>query len=153
MNAQSQGLVVRGGELAAPDEAFFASFTADVPRMLEALNVPTNPIERHFLLLALVNETYKQRNQEEMRKLCADVCEMHLTEFSNLAEHLEKQFGILPRVPTFQHYSTLLTETGDYEKAVSVCQAAIDHGLHDGTKSGYEGRIARIRRAQAQRAR
>ncbi|MFU8815520.1 MAG: hypothetical protein ACNA7W_09250 [Pseudomonadales bacterium] len=50
----------------------------------------------------------------------------------------------LPRVPTFQKYATLLTEDGEYGTAIEVCRRAISFGLEDGTKAGYEGRIARI---------
>jgi hypothetical protein len=54
--------------------------------------------------------------------------------------------GISPRVTTFQHYATILTEDEEYEKAISICEKAIEYGLLDNTASGFEGRIARIRK-------
>lgn len=139
----------RFGKAVAPDEAFHARFSGDVGRMVAALDVKTNPIDRHFLLLSLVQETYKRRSQLEMAAFCADTAELHLREFPGLVGPLQEDFGILPRVPTFQYYATLLTERGDFEKAINVCQAAIKYGLKDGTKSGFDGRIKRIQKAQS----
>ena len=57
----------------------------------------------------------------------------------------------LPRVPTFQHYATLLTERGQFERVIQVCESAIGFGLDDGTKGGYKGRIERIKKKAAAR--
>jgi len=141
-------LVFRGGRAAAPDEAFFASFSNDVSRMVAALDVETNSIDRHFLLQTLVKETYRLRKQEEMAGICLATAALHLKEFPSLIEPLKEAFGVLPRVSTFQHYATLLAERGDFEKAIHVCQVAIAYGLQDGTKSGFEGRIKRIQKVQ-----
>lgn len=139
----------RFGKTVAPDEAFYASFSGDIEKMVAALNVKTNPIDRHFLLLSLVKESYKRRAEVEMGRICSTTSELHLREFPGLIESLKEQFGMLPRVPTFQYYATLLTERGDFEKAIFVCKAAIAYGLLDGTKSGFEGRIIKIQKAQA----
>lgn len=139
-------VTIRFGKAVTPDEAFFSRFTGDVPRMVAALEVDTNPIDRHFLLLNLVQETYKRRAQADMAALCAETAELHLREFPSLVGPLLQDLGVLPRVPTFQHYATLLTEHGEFEKAIHVCETALSYGLHDGTKSGFEGRIRRIQK-------
>ncbi|MFP3441697.1 hypothetical protein R0K18_28600, partial [Pantoea sp. SIMBA_133] len=70
-----------------------------------------------------------------------------IQEFPEIKPALAKSLGgILPRVTTFQKYSTLLTEQNSFDRAVEVCEVAISHGLHDGTKGGFEGRIERIKR-------
>ena len=33
-----------------------------------------------------------------------------------------------------------------YDLSINVCVAAIERGLHDGTKSGFSGRLARLQR-------
>ena len=69
---------------------------------------------------------------------------MHLREFPDIAPALKEDMGgTLPRVSVFQNYSTVLTEVEEYDKAMSICNKAIEYGLHDGTKSGFEGRIAK----------
>ena len=80
--------------------------------------------------------------------MCIEYSEKHLKEFSEtIVSALKEEFGEdLPRVLTFQYYSTLLTELGDFERAINVCKTAISFGLHDGTKSGFQGRIGRIKK-------
>lgn len=70
-----------------------------------------------------------------------------MSEFRDIKPALIKSLdGILPRVTTFQKYATLLTEQGEYEKAIEICEIAISHGLQDGTKGGFEAQIGRIRK-------
>lgn len=74
---------------------------------------------------------------------------LHVREFPRLVPALKGDFGgSLPRVPTFQNVATVLAEDGAFEEAISVCLDALAHGLQDGTSSGFEGRISRIRRKQ-----
>ena len=54
-------------------------------------------------------------------------------------------------MPTFQHYATLLTERGEFDRAIQVCESAIGFGLDDETRGGYEGRIERIKKRAAAR--
>lgn len=128
---------------------FDAWTQGNLDEILSVINEETNPIDRHFLLQRIVKETYSDREDPKMRNLCRRVAQHHLDEFPEIAPALKKDMGgTLPRVSTFQHYATVLTEDGEFERAVEVCQQAMDFGLHDGTKTGFEGRIERIRRKQ-----
>jgi len=142
-----ESFTLRFGKLVPTDEVFHAWTSGDLGRMVRALDAPTNPIDRHFLLLGIVKETYRLRSEPAMASECARVAEMHLAEFQTLGPALKSDGdGSLPRVSTFQHYATLLTEKGDFERAVWVCELAKFYGLDDGTRAGFDGRIARIRR-------
>lgn len=44
----------RQGQLIRTDAAFDAWTSANMPAMLRALQTPTNPVDRHFLLLTIV---------------------------------------------------------------------------------------------------
>jgi len=144
-----ESFILRFGKLVPTDEVFNAWTSGDLDRMLRALDLQTNPIDRHYLLLGIVKETYRRRSEPAMASECARVAEMHLAEFQALGQALKSDGdGTLPRVPTFQHYATLLTEQGDFERAVWVCELAKDYGLEDGTKAGFDGRIARIRKTR-----
>lgn len=143
--------VTRMGQQVKAGEAFFASNSVDIPRMVAALEADSNLIDRHFLLQNLVAETYKRRSEPEMAELCAKVAEMHLAELPRIIPALKKDMGgEVPRISTFQHFATLLTERGEYERAISVCEDALRRQLHDGTKGGYQGRIERIKKKAAQ---
>ena len=144
----SKSYVFRKGETVEADESFRAWTSRNLDKMIKASETDTNAIDRHFLLQTIVEETYKRRNDEKYRDLCIQFSEKHLKEFSEtIVSELKEDFnGNLPRVLTFQYYSTLLSELGDFEKAIKVCETAISFGLHDGTKSGFQGRIDRIKK-------
>ena len=137
--------IIRQGKSIPIDDVFRAWTSGDLELMIKVSNNQTNPIDRHFLLQSIVEETYKLREDEKYKNLCHKFAEVHLIEFPSLAKALKKEMGgLLPRVTTFQYYATLLTENRQFEKAKEICQKAISFGLKDGTKAGYEGRIKRI---------
>jgi len=137
----------REGKIVPTDDAFKAWTSRDLKKMLDAMKVRTNRIDRHFLLMGIVDETYKKRKDPEMRKKCKEVAEIHLKEFPTIVEPLKKDMGgELPQVSTFQKYATVLAEDGEYDKAIEACKIAISYQLTDGTESGYEGRIERIKK-------
>lgn len=142
--------VLREGKMINADEAFFAWTSGDLDRMVRALTVHTNPVDRHFLLMGIVAATYKRRNDPLARRTCIDVGRMHVTEFPAIAPVLRADMGgMLPRVTTFAHLATVLAEDGAVADAIAVCEAAKLHGLHDGTQADYSGRIGRIRKRAA----
>lgn len=148
----TQSFTIRAGKAVPADEAFKAWTTGDLPRMLRALNTKTNPIDRHYLLMGIVEQTYKRRSEPRMATECARVAELHLSEFAVLAPPLKQDTGFLPRVTTFQNYAMLLTEQSRFDDAIDVCNRGLAFGLHDHTQSGFEGRIKRIEKLRAQKA-
>lgn len=145
----SRVYVLRRGKMVEADEVHFATGSGDLGRMLRALDLPTNPIERHFLLLTVVEKTHRLRDDPNMTRLCMRIAELHLAEFSSLAPVLRAEsHGNMPFVPTFQKYATLLAELGDFDRAVWVCEQAKLYGIPDDTKSGFDGRISRIQKKQ-----
>lgn len=142
----------RMGRHVRADKVFEAWNSGDLSNMLKAVSIKTNPVDRHFLLQTIVEITYKERKEPEMRRTCREIAENHILEFAALAPALKQDMGgDLPRVSTFQHFAVLLTEDGDYEYAIKVCNTAINYGLHDGTRSGFEGRIEKIKRKASQK--
>lgn len=142
---------MRDGEQVETDAVFDAWTSGDIAQMQAALEEKANLVDRHFLLMSLVDQSYKHRKDDpELEKLCAEISEQHIQEFPEIKPALVRSLdGILPRVTTFQKYATLLTEHDNFDRAVEVCEVAISHGLHDGTKGGFEGRIDRIKRKGA----
>ena len=144
--------VLREGKYIKADEAFFAWTSGDLDRMVSALAVRTNPVDRHFLLMRIVAATYKKRTDPLARRTCIDVGRMHVAEFPAIAPALRADMGgLLPRESTFAHISAVLAEDGALAEAIAVCEAAIFHGLHDGTKADYAGRIVRMRKRTARK--
>lgn len=142
--------VTRVGKSYPVDEVGRARVSGNLDRMVAVLSHKTHKTDRHFLLMNIVSLSYKDRKTKSMAELCARVAEIHISEFSAIEPDLRVDMGgMLPRVPTFQLYATLLSEQGNFDRAISVCQAAINFGLDDNSMGGYEGRIERIRKKKA----
>ena len=142
--------ICRMGRQIKADKVFEAWSSGDLAKMLKAVSIETNPVDRHFLLQTIVEVTHKRREEPEMRRTCREMAEKHISAFAVLAPALKQDMGgDLPRVSTFQYFATLLTEDGDYDYAIKVCNTAINYGLHDGTQSGFEGRIEKIKKKRA----
>ncbi len=122
----SKTFTTREGQSMEADESFRAWTSGNLSDMVKALDKKTNLIDRHFLLMSIVDQTYKNRSDSENADLLRKVAEMHLAEFPKIKPALKREMdGILPRVTTFQKYSTFLTEEKEYEKAIEVCESAI----------------------------
>jgi hypothetical protein len=133
------------------DEVYFAMLDDDLDKMLSVTELNTIPKNRHYLLQSIVNQSYKLRKEEKYKNICINFSEQHLKEFDAISPYLINKYdSTLPRVSTFQNYSTLLTELGEYEKAIDICRKAISYGLKDGTKACYLGRIERIKKKNTQ---
>lgn len=150
---------LRGDKPHRVDAAFDAWTSGDLSQMLRALDTPTHPVDRHYLLQSIVELTYKERNKDpKMRWLCEQITRMHLNEFPQFVKPLLAQNkdsrgrGFLPRVSTFQHLATILMENEQFDEAVAVCELAIKYDLHDNTQGGFEKRIGRIRNKQKRAA-
>lgn len=120
-------------------------------QILGELDNKMHRLERHDYLCKVVEDAYKERTKKSTAKILEYMAELHIKEFSKIRPVLKKAAnGTLPRVPTFQKYAIFLTERGDYQRAIDVCQTAIGFGLSDGTKGGFPERIKRIRKKQAE---
>ncbi|QZA78182.1 hypothetical protein K4H28_01790 [Deefgea tanakiae] len=154
----STAYVMRQGKSVEADEVFLAWSSGDLERMLKATELKANLVDRHFLLQTIVALAYKQRKDDRFMQICLKYADFHLREFPDLAIPLAGEValagevkGYLPRVTTFQYFATALTEVGQFEKAIEVCELALSYGLHDGTESGFEGRMARIKKKALQK--
>lgn len=111
------------------------------------------PLARHRLYQQITENSYKNRNDAGWRQISKTFSKQHIAEFSDIVKPLKKaNGGSLPQVLTFQNYATLLAEDGQFEEAAEVCKKALEFGLDDKTKTGFEGRLERIRKQQEKAA-
>jgi len=137
----------KGMEIRA-DEVFEARISNDFDKMIKAVSIKADLVDRHFLLQAIIAESYKKRDEDIFKEHCLKHSKIYLSEVNDLLTALKKEFGELPRVSVFQNYATLLAELNEFDEAIKVCEIAISFGLKDGTKGGYESRIERIKKKQ-----
>jgi hypothetical protein len=141
--------VSRLGKMVPTDAVFEAWTSQDLDRMRAVMSVRTNVIERHFLLMGIVEQSYRRRSEPDMLRLCLEAGRRHVEEFSGIVGPLSEDLGILPHVTSFAYLAMALAEEGEFDEAVAVCEKATAFGLHDGTKGDFAGRIKRIRKEQA----
>ena len=142
--------ILKNGKLVLADERRKAYLYGNLESMLVQVYKEGDPVDTHFLYLSIVQITYKQRKDKKMREIFKKIASEHVSKFDTLVTPLRNSDvtmkGKLPGVPTFQYIATVYTEDEEYEKAIKVCEKAIKFGIEDGTKTGFQGRIERIRK-------
>lgn len=101
--------------------------------MIEALRIEKDPLERHRLLGAIVDESHRQRADAPMKKLFLRFAGMHVEELPQMAAALKAAHGgRRPAVPTFDLLAAALQEEGRPEEAASIRKQAEKWGSIDG---------------------
>ena len=111
---------------------------------------------KHFLLNKLIDYYYGLREQQnDALEVCISYCEESIEMTPKVLKQMEYEHKeifeydhdfVPPSIPAFKRLAIIYENQGNYDKAINVCQKAIDLGLKDGTKSGFEGRIERLKK-------
>ena len=144
----SKQYILRNGKPREADSVFDAWTSGDLPAMMAQLDQKTTLVDRLFVLMNIVDGTYRHRNDPKMRAACHKVAKIHIEEFPKIKPALTRFLGVLPRVATFQQYATVLTEEQRFKEVIAVCESALKFALSDGRKGDFEGRIERIKKRQ-----
>lgn len=140
---------MRDGKSVKTGAVFDAWVSGDLDAMVKVMGKKSHPIDRHHLLNCIVEAAYRRRAEPAMVDLCVSTSETYLSEAPKLMKALLSDMpGQLPHIPVYQLYATILTQREQFDRAIQVCELAIQSELHDGTKGGFQGRIERIRKAQ-----
>jgi hypothetical protein len=119
----------------------------NLSQMVEALRFVSEPIDRHMLLSKIVELSYRKRQDPETKEILNQHAQMHLKELPDLLPALKDKYGeSLKEITTFKLLAIVLDEEEKYEDAIKVCEMAVRLGLEDGTKSGFKGRIERLKK-------
>ncbi len=113
-------------------------------------NNQNDVIGLHFTYNQLIELYYKQRdNRDNAIDKCIDTCWKDINKMDTIINEFKKEqsykdYGTLPRMPSFERLAIVYEKSGEYKKSLNVCEKAIEYGLTDKTKGGFEGRISRI---------
>lgn len=93
--------------------------------------------EKHAYLNELIEVLYKQRENDEYIEKCKLRCleDMHLISNKKVDDK---------EPVSFKRLAIILESEGNVNEALKVSKDALSLGLHDGTKTGYEGRIQKL---------
>lgn len=116
--------------------------------IFQGLDVIADPWERHVIYTDCLDIAYKKRGDDhQMRGSAKNWAMDYIKEFPELKTAVFEHFGENSRlVSVFKQLTILFEEDREYEKALDICRKAMDYGLEDGTKTGYEGRMERLNR-------
>lgn len=116
--------------------------------LLNGLDSPDdNPTDRHFIYNSLIDLYYKQRDErEDAIERCIECCKADIDSIDEFHQELqeENEDASLPRIPAFKRLAIIYERQGEFEKALEVCEEAIQRSLSDGTQGGFEARRERI---------
>lgn len=86
---------------------------------------------------------YKDVKPAALEKLI-EVCNKDIILFPDFKKSWLNIDKTLPNIPSFKRLSILYEKQEKYKEAIDICNKAIELGLKDNTKTGYEGRIKRL---------
>jgi hypothetical protein len=124
-----------------------ASASDDVDAMATLLETVDDPVLRHSLFGQIVAAHYRRRSEQAHRDAFYRYAGQHIKEVPAALDAIEKtEDGRPDGVDSFKMMAIAMAEDQRYEEAIKVCETAMSLGLEDGTKTGFEGRIARLKK-------
>ena len=135
------------GKITLQERVAQASASDDVDAMAKLLETVDDPVLRHSLFGKIVSGHYRQRSDPDHRDAFYRYAGQHIKEVPAALDALEKtEDGRPDRVESFKMVAIAMGEDERLEEAIKVCETAVSLGLEDGTKTGFEGRIARLKK-------
>lgn len=112
-------------------------------------------IDKHFTYNHYIELYYKQRDKgPEYLEKCIEYCKKDIELFPKFKDAWikcevtkeEKAAGYTfnLRIPSFERLAIIYEKQGKIDEAIEICKKAIEYGLHDGTKGGFQGRLNRL---------
>jgi hypothetical protein len=127
--------------------------TTLLDRMIAEVKRERDPLERHRLLTAIVEESHRRRADPAMKKLFLRFAGMHVRELPKMAAALKADGkGRLAEVASFTLLAEALEEDGRTGEALEVCRKAEALGLQDSARGGFAGRIRKLEKKAARPA-
>jgi len=128
-------------------EAALAS--GHLPSMDTLLEDTCDPVLRNRLLNHLVTSYYRLRADSEHRAAFYRLAYLQIEEAPSILDGIEEIGRPRPdHIVAFKSMTIALDEGGRQDAAIAVCELALSLGLQDGTKTGFEGRISRLKKSR-----
>lgn len=107
--------------------------------LVEAASKEKSAAKKHLILTDLIEVYYKQRSEKED---ALDKCVFYCQKDISLTPNIIKEFN---EIPSFKRLAIILESKEQFNEAISISEQALKYGLSDGTKGGFEGRIAKLK--------
>jgi hypothetical protein len=104
----------------------------DIERMERAVLLPTNAVDRHYLLATLVSHFYMRRDIKARRASLHHYGALHLAELPTLwPQLLAHNEGLPVKIDTFPQMEMAYCEDAHPERAVAMWEAAAVYGYSE----------------------
>lgn len=119
--------------------------SGDVGVMTSTLEETEDLLLKDALLGHIVADHYRNRDDPPSRKAFYRYAVMHIELAPKILDAREQSYSGKPeQFDSFRMIAIAMEEDEHYNAAIDVCRRAVPLGLDDGTKTGFEGRIARL---------
>lgn len=108
--------------------------------LLLSQNYARDAWELHFSRQSLAELYYMQAQYDKCESYCLEDINS-VNEFIDTIDYLKDA-----QIGTFKRLAILYEKQQRYDEAIKISEKALKIGQHDGTKSGYEGRINRLKK-------
>ena len=105
----------------------------------------TELLDAHYFWQEAAECYYKQRDfRTDAIDLTIEFCLKDIQMFPKYVKPMQKEFGCIPRITTFQRLAILYEKAMQYKETIEICNLAIKYGLTDSTKGGYPARLQKL---------
>ena len=127
------------------DLKLFDKISDYVLKMSIDLNSDDDVTDAHLMYQGIAKGLYSVREKYEFAlELCIVYCKKDIEFFDYYTRAFTKKWGENPLIETVKRLTIIYEKTGKYDEAIKYCQFALDNGLKDGTKGGYQGRMEKL---------
>ncbi|MCF7889833.1 tetratricopeptide repeat protein [Candidatus Bipolaricaulota bacterium] len=109
-----------------------------------------NPKDRHFIYINWEKLLYKQRDEDpEALEKCIELCKKDIAQVDEVLPRLKKGPNgkeINIDYYSFRRLAIIYEKQGEFEKAIEICNKALEHNVFANTKMGWEGRKEKLKK-------
>lgn len=109
-----------------------------------------NPTDRHFVYVNWEKLLYKRRDKDpEALEKCIELCKKDIAQVDEVLPKLKRTPNgreINVDYYSFRRLAIIYEKQGEYEKAIEVCNKALEHNVFANTKMGWEGRKEKLKK-------
>lgn len=131
---------------ASPEKPDEVRESDDLSSVVAPYDLPANPADRHTQLVEMITRCYQKRHQPDSRQQLYQAGQVYQNELSDFMKGVDAE--TISSGGVLKYLAIALAEDERYSEAIAVCEAALDAGIEDGTKTGFQGRIDRLRKKQ-----
>ncbi|KPZ68087.1 hypothetical protein AN944_03781 [Shewanella sp. P1-14-1] len=118
--------------------------------LVSSFDASADVTAQHQTLLNIIGHSYKLRKQADYCQYGAQLADNYLAVYAKYQQ--QNKVAADEKGPGFMQLSTMLNDTKQFDKAIMLCEQALQYQLSDGTVTGFEGRIKRIEKAKSKAA-